>query len=202
MSALAFSIEEEAIFVAVDTLSTDENGGIPIEVSKSLYQPHLGILFGVTGALYMLDRLPSAIIRHGISRGDEFTVHASQILQELWREYVEGFAESGLTTDLNRISTSVFQFGFSSATGQPECFQYSSQDNFEPRPLSGSAHKPLCPAPVGVDGPNYFIALMDAQRQQEQGKPQSERTYIGGQIIMNVLQPGSCGAVKIHEFES
>lgn len=200
MSALAFEIQQGKISVAVDTLATDELGENRCDVSKALYVPHLDCLFAVTGALFMLDRLPDAIMRNMVSRGSEFTLQASDILQELWIEHI-GPAAISLGSVVKVPSTSVFQFGFSSKSGLPECFMYHSSDDFQPRPLEGSAHKPANTIPGDrIEYPMEFVRVIDGLRNIEEARRFEDRIHIGGRVILHTLMPKFAAVMTIHDF--
>ncbi len=90
---------------------------------------------------------------------------------------------------LNTISTSVYHIGVST-DGTIRGFRYSSEQNFESKPIPyGQTMKPSAGPEPDEDNPRSLEQLMLDQRAIQETLRPDDRVYIGGRIYLLDLQP-------------
>lgn len=196
MSSLIFFTDESQILVATDSLAVDAQGNPAFFCTKTNHIPHLQMLVAGTGAAgfaneWALHASTRMVVR-GIQNLDYLTPDG---LRSLWKEYK---IKHPLSEDL---TTTVYQFGISEETGKIVNFAYRSTNNFISEELGyGTGVKPECDVLQGklVE---LIPVMMQQQRSIQSAKPESERIYIGGEIIVFHLTSNGCNTFKIGAFD-
>jgi hypothetical protein len=122
--------------------------------------------------------------------------HTPSSLYAIWRKYEQ---ESVIKGDL---TTTVYHFGFSEATGLMRAFAYRSTAKFKSEELPYSiGTKPVCSVPQDCRLPEDIPAMMREQRSIQARNPKSERLYIGGEIQIHHLSKDGCCIYTLHRFD-
>jgi len=198
MSSLIIATDETQVLVATDTLATHPDGR-PIKfTTKAFIVPHLKLIMASTGIMGFLGRwivhVNDMLIVKGI---DNLDYHAPRVLASLWQGCKQ---ELSIPDD---ITTSIYHFGFSEATGLVHSYRYRSTDNFKSDRLEpyGFLVKPECPIPDNFTFPQDIIAMMSEQRTIQSSKPKHERVYVGGDIQIHHLSHDGFRVYTLHRFE-
>lgn len=196
MSSLIFYTQSDVAVVATDTLAVSHDGSPFSFCTKAGYIPHLKTIIAGTGVggfsnKWLLDASTRMVLR-GIHNLD---CHTQKGLKVLWENYKK---EYSLT---DKETTTVYQFGISEENGEIISFAYRSTNDFQSEPLQfGTGVKPACTVLEGnlID---IIPDMMAEQRKNESEKPDSERVYIGGEIIALVLTKDGCNHINIGKFD-
>ncbi|WP_432454839.1 hypothetical protein ACRRS0_05135 [Agarivorans sp. QJM3NY_29] len=196
MSSLIFYTQPDAAVVATDTLAVSPDGSPFSFCTKAGYIPHLKTIIAGTGAggfsSQWLVHASTRMVVRGIHNLD---FHTQKGLRDLWETYKKEYSLTDEST------TTVYQFGISEESGEVVSFAYRSTNNFKSEPLQfGTGVKPACTVLEG-NLLDLIPVMMAEQRKNEAGKPQSEKVFIGGEIIALVLTKEGCNHIKIGEFE-
>jgi hypothetical protein len=155
--------------------------------TKAFVVPHLEMIMAGTGAGGFLGRWFIEVNDRMILRDiDSLDYHSPTALRDLWRTYTDEFS----TPD--RITTTVYHFGFSVETRLIHSYAYRSTNNFTSERLQyGLGVKPECQIPEHFQLPQGVKDLMVEQRTIQDARPKEERIYIGGKInILRLSQNG------------
>ncbi|MEA9796195.1 hypothetical protein VDG07_12720 [Xanthomonas campestris pv. raphani] len=199
MSSLIFYTDETQAFVVTDTLAVtyDSSGqAVPhLFTSKALYVPHLRMVVAGTGLGGMTDRWFAKINTQMLVDGVEhLNSYAQQALAELWQKHLDSpHAIEGKTT-------TIYHFGISEVTGKVVAYAFRSKSGFTSETLPhGTATKPGVPVPDGNLIQN-IEAIMQQQRDVEEGSSSTDRIHIGGQAIAIHLTAKQCTHQVLFHF--
>lgn len=197
MSALIFHTEENQVLVATDTLATLLDGTPYRFTSKVLILPQLRMLMAGTGAAGFLDRWFFAINAEIIVRGiDHLNDHSPRYLAAIWSGYKHEIAIP------QRVTTTVYHFGFSEATNSIHSYAYRSDNDFRSERLPyGIAVKPECSIPANYRLPDDIKSFMDEQRRIQAFRPKHEQVFIGGEILIYHLMEAGFNVYRLAEFD-
>lgn len=128
---------------------------------------------------------------------DHLDYHTPKALSDFWRGHKEEFSIPDGPT------TTVYHFGFSEEDGLIHSYVYRSTDGFrsEPRTKYGIGVKPECSVPEGYELPTDIKRLMDEQRAIQATRPESERVYVGGKILIHHLTKFGFSVFTLDKFE-
>ena len=184
MSSLIFYTEEKQVLVATDTLATSPDC-IPFKfTTKAFIVPHLKVVIAGTGDGRFLGRWFIGISDMMLVKGvDNLDYHTPPALAALWQRHKQELSIP------DKMTTTVYHFGFSETTGLIHSFAYRSTNDFrsERLELYGLRVKPECQIPDNYCLPQDFRTMMDQQRAIQASKPKDERVYIGGEIQVHHL---------------
>lgn len=192
MTALNFVFYEEAIFIAMDTLSISSIDKTPYKFTSKIFPlPHLrGVMCGTGNMDLILDwhrTIQKNIVAQSI---DYFAKNSSDILIKLNEKYPE------------YTTTTIYQFGFSESIGKFRGFAFRSTNNFKQEELNYCiAQKPE----VNFNFDNFeddvdknLIDLMKLQKQEDDQK--LDKVGIGGEIHRMILTKDASRTDIIHRF--
>jgi hypothetical protein len=198
MSSLIFYMDETQVVVGTDTLATHPDGR-PFKFStKAFIVPHLKLIMAGVGTAGFLGRwfvfMNDSLIVRGV---DNLNYHTPRALRMLWQRYKQELSIP------DRITTTVYHFGFSEDTGLIHSYAYRSISDFTSERIEpyGLRFKPECQVPANYSLPQDFITIMDEQRAVEASKPKEERLYIGGEIELHYLSKDGFRVYTLHRFD-
>lgn len=196
MSSLIFYLHKDMAIVVTDTLAVDEEGSPFIFTNKASYIPTLKTIIAGTGIGRFSSEWASFVSNEMVLLDVEhLNIHTQQNLARLWSEFKLRFE---LQDDL---TTTIYQFGYSSEDQRIKGFAYRSSNGFSPDELDyGTFAKPACDIIVGnLD--EAFPQMMRQQRAMQEALPSESRVYIGGEMHAMVLTANECRQMKIGEFD-
>lgn len=193
MSSIIMSVQENMAIVATDTLAVD-SGSALLFTNKATYLPTLKTIIAGTGLGAFSSRWAefanSWLVADNV---ESLTVHAPEILKRMWVE----LDEEGLIR--SNDSTTVYHIGFNDV-GVIAAYALRSRSGFKPEPLAyGLMAKPECEI-IQTGNVNDFVQMMHEQRRVQEGIPENNRIYIGGEINAIVLQSDRVIHLKLGEF--
>jgi len=196
MSSLIFYTDETQALIATDTLATYPDGRPFLFTTKAFIVPHLRVIIAGTGAGGFLGRWFVRINDRMLLRGIEhLNHHTPAILPTMWAELQKEFS-------LKDVSTTVYHFGFSEATGQMRSYAYRSTNGFRSEDIAyGLGRKPECAVPDNYELPGDIKEMMDDQRSIQASQPKEERLYIGGEIVVHYLSNDGFKTYTLHRFD-
>lgn len=197
MSSILLYVSDNFAMVATDTLVTDK-GGSPVSfTSKALYLPHLRTIVAATG-------LAGISSKWFLRINDYLAVEGFEDLHSITPKHLQSIF-SDLPTPHQSVSTSVYQIGISEVDGAIHGYTYSSQYEFDPRPIPRNQFggKPAMGDLPEMEPPELFTRLMEQQRTLQSNEPIDSRIHIGGEIQLIFLEASSNSArmLTTHKFE-
>ena len=196
MSSIIFHTDEVQAFVATDTLATSE--GRPFMfTTKAFIVPHLQMIMCGTGVGGFLGRWFIKVNDGVVVRDvDHLDYHTPKSLAAFWGDYKKEVSLS------DSITTTVYHFGFSAQDGLIHSYAYRSANNFKSERLPyGIGVKPECQVPNDYEFPAAIKQMMDEQRAIQASRPEHERIYIGGKIIIHHLTQMGFSVYTLDQFE-
>jgi hypothetical protein len=195
MSALNFSLQEDMVIIATDTLALSAETNRPSHFQTKFYPvPHLeGIICG-TGISQFIAKwalqVQTSMLVKDIPHLDEFT---TEQLRKLWKE----FHHRG------EFTNTIYHFGYDVSLGKFRGYAYRSEKNFASEELVyGLGTKPPVPDFVPTGNPvDDFKNLISIQRKEDLSRPQENRIGIGGDIQMVLLEPSRITIVRTYRYE-
>lgn len=183
--------------MATDTLAVSPDGRPLCFTTKALILPHLKMIVAGTGAGGFLDRWYLQTNSRMAVRGiDHLNYHAPSNLSAIWSGYKEEFSVP------EKLTTTVYHFGFSEVTGLIHSYAYRSTNSFQSELLPyGLAVKPACTVPSDPRLPDDIRKMMDEQRSTEASKTLSQRLYIGGEIQVHHLTKEGFAVYTLDRFD-
>jgi hypothetical protein len=197
MSSILMYINDEIALVATDTLVT-KKGGEPLSfTSKALYLPHLHTIIAATG-------LAGISSKWFVRINDDLAVKGFEDLNGVTTQHLQDIY-SRIDPAHQSVGTTVYQIGVSEIDGTVHGYTYSSQHDFQPRPLPRNqiGGKPAMGDQPDIDPPEVFTQLMRQQIEIQLVEPEDSRIHIGGeiQIIFLDAKTRSAQLLKTHRFE-
>jgi hypothetical protein len=197
MSSLIYKVEKTQVFIATDTLTT-QNGRAIQFATKAFPLPHLRMVIAGTGLAGFLDHWLVAINASPVRGIDALNEHAQAGLLNVLRTFKKQFPSMD-------EATSVYHFGFSEDTALIHSFAYKSEEMFEPRQIAyGLYVKPNVPEdaiPTDTLHPSDIPRIMAAQRAIQAKLPRETRVSIGGEMQMHHLEQAGYKAYRLGQFE-
>lgn len=198
MSSLIFYVDENQVLAATDTLAVSDQQGTPfLFTTKTFLVPHLNMLICGTGLGGFLGQWFIQINdRMIVGDVDDLDFHTPGELNKIWNGCNKNYSDHAIS------SSTVYHFGFSSSTGLMKAYAYRSTSNFlsESLPVGGISVKPECDVHANWELPRDFSVLMNRQRALQDGLSESERIYIGGEIILHRLDTTGYVVQKLGKF--
>src|ERR1700691_2954354 len=146
MSSLIFHTEESQVLVATDTLATSPDGKPFKYTTKAFIVPHIRLIIAGTGAGRFLGKWFIHINDGMVVKGvDSLDHHTPSNLASMWPTFKQEFSIP------DRMSTTIYHFGFSESTGLIHSFAYRSTNGFLSERFEeyGLGAKPECMPPDG-----------------------------------------------------
>lgn len=194
MTALNFLFTQDAVYIAMDTLSLSMDDRKPLKYASKIFPlPHLRSVMCGTGNLDLILSWYNRIQRNVVAKDIEYLNSITQkCLQELNSEYPE------------TVTTTVYQFGYSEERKSFRGFVFRSDRDFELEEYDYcAAYKPPVDMDfyevmlaLGIDG--AFTTLMEKQKAEDDIS--ENRIGIGGEIHRLVLLKDSYKIDIIHKF--
>ncbi len=196
MSSLITDVDENAAWVATDTLGVGYDSSPLLFAAKALHLPHVNILMAGTGVSRMMDGWFYGLNGQQFAGIDELAAKSTIALRKRWAEFRGAFPVSEDAT------CSIFTFGFSETTGRMRVLMNSSSYDWELRdqPVPFSGQKPPGTLPTAPHFPSGLMAAMLDQRAVQAAKPPEKRLHIGGAIIMHCLTREGCTSQIVSRF--
>lgn len=197
MSSLIFITENEQVLTATDTLATSPTGEPSFFTTKAFIVSHLQMIMCGTGMGGFLGKWFIEVNDRMVVRGIEnLDFHTPKILPSLWNN----FKKENSVPD--KLTTTVYHFGFSEEDGLIHSYAYRSANNFVSEPLPyGMGIKPECISSEGFEFPRDIKKIMDEQRSLQQSRLQDERIFIGGKIQIHHLTKTGFAIYVIDQFD-
>ena len=198
MSLLTFVHEEKSAMILTDTLATTPRGETLMFLSKAWAVPHMNMAIANTGVGTLGDRwnqyLHSSLLARDVEMVNEF---APQQLRRIWSEIL---AEH----DIAKAPTAtMYHFGFPEDSDQLVRYVYRSTESFEPERHEepGFAIKPWPDGEFEPPGDvDEWVALAERVRAEQDARSADERTYIGGELYLLILENWQSRTVRVHRF--
>jgi hypothetical protein len=199
MSSLIFYSDETQVLTATDTLATSaEVYGQPLLfTTKAFIVPHLQLIMCGIGCAGVLGKWFVEVNDRFIVRGiDDLNYHTPKALASIWAKFREKFS----IPDNQKIT--IYHLGFSEEDGLMHNFVYRSTNNFlSENIIYGIYTKPFCHLPENAQFPMVIKSMMDEQREIQQSKPEDERIYIGGKILIHHLTNNGFSVYFLDQFD-
>lgn len=198
MSSIIYGFTAENAVVGTDTLAVSSEDFSPVMfTTKSFVVPHLKLIISGTGfqgfAGKWFVRINDGIVVRDI---DNLDYHTPDTLRKIWRDYSEEHPPD------SEASTTIYHFGYSEELKALRGYAYRSKKNFESEELVyGFGIKPECSLLEDLSLPRDLKKMMDEQRIIQATKPENERLYIGGEIIVNELSHEGFSTYTIDKFD-
>lgn len=197
MTAFIADLSEQAVVVAMDTLATEPDGTPAFFTNKAVHLAHIQTLIAGTGCAGFSNRWAlHAIERMQISSIENLDYHTPDGLRQLWISFCKEYDVP------ESITTTVYQFGYSTEKSRMLGFAYRSTNDFTSEPRNyGMMVKPECDVPEEGAFLDIIQPIMLSQRKIQRGKPKMERIHIGGQCMLGVLQPNNYTSLELFRFD-
>jgi len=180
MTALNFILTPDAVYLVMDTLAIHGASHEPrCFVTKMYPMPHLdGIICG-TGFQQPISEW-CRVVQQDLVVADmvELDQHAPALLDAIFSRHVREYGAHDLTVTL-------YHFGYSVAAGRFVGYAYRSEHDFASEMFAARcvAVKPEIPSvPEIKTVPDDLIAVVELQREYDNGRPIDQRLGIGGDI--------------------
>jgi hypothetical protein len=197
MSSLIFHTDESKVLVATDTLATSPDGKPFKFTTKAFPLPHLRMIVAGTGFGRFVGGWFLSINEEMLVRGiDHLDCHTPSSLASRWQRFKQEFSiQDGMTT-------TIYHFGFSEDTGLVHSFAYRSTNDFRSERIQyGLAVKPECTVPDNCCLPRDIKMMMSDQRAVQESRPDDQRVYIGGEIVVHHLSGDGLSICTLDRFE-
>jgi hypothetical protein len=197
MSSLIFVTEEEQVLTATDTLATSTAGEPFLFTTKAFIVPHLKMIMCGTGAGGFLGKWFIEVNDRLVVRGiDNLDYHTPDVLKSIWQRYKREISFP------DKLTTTVYHFGFSEEDGIIHSYAYRSVNNFVSESLSyGIGIKPEATIPENLQFPQDIKKIMDEQRFLQQSRAKDEGIFIGGKIQIHHLMRSGFSVYVLDQFE-
>lgn len=178
-----FALLPDGVFVAADTLVTDQSFKPSFFTSKVHLMPHLnGLICGTGNLNFILDwtrHILGGMLAFDIAHLDEFTPDS---LRSLYA--------ARPSQEREQMTSTIYQIGFDEGEDRFVGFAYRSTADFESERLDyGTRTKPGYQGSLPMTGfPDDFVEVCRAQRFEQDTLPASERVFIGGHIVAYMMQ--------------
>ncbi len=203
MSLLIFQHYPTHVAIFTDTLATTPKGEALLFCNKSFVYPDLTMTMAVTGTLQFAYRWNSKLNVSMLTKDiDMLDMHTPQQLRQIWQELSNG--NGGPMPG----SSTIYHFGWSNKLKQFVRYVYRSEKNFQSEyyPDVGIGVKPqpketegfVPPETVDVDA---IIELAERLRTEQRLAPTSSRVYIGGELILVLMNEQGIMIMKVHRFD-
>ena len=201
MSLLIFQHYPTHVAIFTDTLATTFNGESLMFCNKSFYYPDLHMAMAVTGILQFGDKWNSKINVGMVAQDiDMLDVHTPEQLRQIWQD---------LSREINGAmpkTSTIYHFGWSNQLNQFVRYVYRSEKDFQSECYSdvGIGVKPQPKETQGFVPPetvDAVIELAERLRNEQRQEPSSSRIYIGGEIVLTLMQEQATVITKVHRFE-
>ncbi len=197
MTALNFVIQEDNVYIALDTLAIEAEDHEPlIYMTKFILLPHLHTIVTGTGLeLFVSEWM--ALVRSNLLAKD--IEHLNQYTPDCLRK---------LASDCNYLNGStatIYHFGYSQSRDKFMAYAYRLTNNWQSEKLPyGIGMKPEVNFDFGpsFELPKCFIELMELQREEDLKLPISERMGIGGEIHFITMDRNGVNVHSCHKFSS
>jgi hypothetical protein len=201
MSLLIFQHYPTQVAIFTDTLATTPKGEALMFCNKSFNYPDLHMTMAVTGILQFGDRWNSNINVGMVAEDiDMLDAHTPQQLRQIWQELSRenGGAIPGTST--------IYHFGWSNQLKQFVRYVYRSEKGFQSEyyPDVGIGVKPQPKETEGFVPPetvDAVIAVAERLREEQRQEPASSRIYIGGEIVLTLMQEQATVITTVHRFD-
>lgn len=201
MSLLIFQHYPSQVAIFTDTLATTSKGEALMFCNKSFYCPNLQMTMAVTGILQFGDRWNSKINVGMVAQDIEMLdAHTPQQLRQIWQDLSRenGGVMPGTST--------IYHFGWSNQLNQFVRYVYRSEKDFQSEyyPDVGIGVKPQPKETQGFVAPETVEAVIEVAerlRNEQRQEPASSRIYIGGEIVLTLMQEQATVITKVHRFD-
>ncbi|CAN5499760.1 hypothetical protein BH10ACI1_BH10ACI1_18620 [soil metagenome] len=193
MSSLIFSLSEQEIFIATDTLAMNGENFTPFFFTTKVYfLPHLrGVMCGTGIGDFATDwylRLDRFLAKDFIHL-DEFVTNALLEVAEKYHFDTE-------------VTSTIYHFGYSEMEKEHFAFVYRSTNDFKSEKLGyGFGVKPPISNSAIELSPQNFVEIMKLQQIESSQIPIEKRIFIGGEILLTVLRQGTIVSQTIYRFD-
>jgi hypothetical protein len=198
MTALIYILQENQVYVAMDTLCLRSDNGKPLAFTSKIFPlPHLNGLMCGTGILDFIVNWSAHVKTSIIAKDvDQLSIYSPSSLRKLWDKF--HFDEEQTST--------IYYFGYSSKDERYKGFAFRSTSNFDLEELSYSIG--IKPPLKNVNDnteikelPLDVIRIISEQKKQDDLLPFKQRLGIGGEIQLAILQPDTIIIKTIHRFD-
>ncbi len=201
MSLLVFQHYPTQVAIFTDTLATTPKGEALMFCNKSFTYPHIHMTMAVTGILQFADRWNSKINVGMLAEDiDMLDAHTPQQLRQIWQELSR---ENGGTMP---GTSTIYHFGWSNKLKQFVRYVYRSEKGFQSEcyPDVGIGIKPQPKETEGFVPPetvDAVIEIAERLRKEQRQEPASSRVYIGGELVLTLMQEQATVITKVHRFD-
>jgi hypothetical protein len=197
MSLLMVHHEPEGVIIVTDTLATTVQGESHLLVTKCGIVPHLNLVIAGTGIAHLSAVWWGLVMEAVLCRDvDMLNLHAPDALRAEWSK-IEAHLPDGTET------ATIYHFGLSEERNIYVGYAYRSKNDFESEELEPAFRvKPeprngLDDVPESLEG---MVALALQIKQEQDERTASDRIYIGGELVLTVLQNGAINATKLYRW--
>lgn len=201
MSLLVFQHYPTHVAIFTDTLATTPKGEALKFCNKSFVYPHLNMAMAVTGILQFGDKWNSRLNVGMVAEDiDMLDAHTPQQLRQIWQELS---GENGGTIP---GTSTIYHFGWSNKLKQFVRYVYRSEKDFQSEyyPDVGIGVKPQPKETEGFVPPETIDAVIEIAerlRKEQRQEPASSRIYIGGELVLILMQEQGTTIAKVHRFD-
>lgn len=201
MSLLIFQHHPSQVAIFTDTLATTPKGEALMFCNKSFYYSDLHMAMAVTGILQFGDKWNSTINVGQVAKDiDMLDAQTPQQLRHIWHDLSR---ENGGTMP---GTSTIYHFGWSNQLKQFVRYIYRSENDFQSEYSSdlGIGVKPQPKETEDFVAPETVEAVIEVAerlRNEQRQEPASIRIYIGGEIVLTLMQEKATVITKVHRFE-
>lgn len=201
MSLLVFQHYPSHVAIFTDTLATTPKGEALKFCNKSFYCPYLHMTMAVTGILQFGDKWNSKLNVGMVAEDiDMLDAHTPQQLHQIWQELSR---ENGGTMP---GTSTIYHFGWTNELKQFVRYVYRSEKGFQSEfyPDVGIGVKPQPKETEGFVPPETVDAVIEVAerlRKEQRQEPVSSRIYIGGELVLTLMQEQATVITKVHRFD-
>jgi hypothetical protein len=182
MTALNFAIDDDGVYVAVDTLVT-EKGRLSRFSAKALSVPHLQGIICATGSANFFHQWATIVIGDMIVN-DIFSLDsfAAEFLPKVW--------EDASDDERDCETSSIYHFGYDRRGDRFGGFAYHSWNGFKSEPIRHGVKliPPISAELPMIDLPDDLAEACLIQRAEEDAVRYAKCATIGGQVIAYTMQ--------------
>lgn len=201
MSAINFSIQEDSVVIAADTLSLTADDKVPQTLTpKFFYVPNLqGVITGTGIFQFVLEWYRHVLLEEVARDIGDLDGQVQKPLSLIWDQYRRMIPEG--------ISTTIYHFGYSEDAGRFMGYGYHSGRGFESRRLpDGLSGKPAIEGmfdsiDLSQPLPEVMIRMIEEQKVHDESLPVEERLGIGGEVQFLYMNEQGAEIRTIHRFD-
>lgn len=202
MSLLIFQHYPAQVAIFTDTLATTPEGEALLFCNKCFVYPHLNMTMAITGILQFAVKWNSRLMVNMIAKDiDMLDAHTPQQLRHIWQELSK--KNNGIIPG----TSTIYHFGWSNKLKQFVRYVYRSDKDFQSEhyPDVGIGVKPQPKETEGFVPPESLEAVIEVaeklRTEQRQEPAGSRRIYIGGEIVLTLMQEQATMITKVHRFD-